>query len=641
MNSEKPRTSILLVKKRRFLGYVVCVAVIFFILAGARFSTLSLIEERTRLSKILELQTQIVFNLQDVNIAEDPVGNRIGQPTIHPDESLLAKGAQAMVACDVPLCSTMGKEILLRGGNAADAAITVALCIGSVNLHSSGIGGGGYIVSSKGDDSISIDAREMAPSKAHKNMYYKSPNLAMFGGLAVAIPGELAGLYELFTQHGSGNLTWHQLFEPVIELNRKGWTAELIWVYGVHKMHELVLNKVPSLRETWDFIYKDGCRLLVEVGDHIRRPNYADTLEMIAKNGSHAIFYDPEGPFAPRLAKLASATGGILEAQDFGKYKVKVSPALSYKFEANNEEYELFTAAGVSSGLALIAGLGFYSTLNKRLPLAEDDFLLQQHRLVEAMKWTSSARSHLGDANETYWNEVKDKFSSADWANSIIDEKKYSDNKTFEWQHYGPLFEVAGKHGTSHFSIVDENGDSVSMTTTVNLLFGSMVYDDKTGIILNDEMDDFSLPHHSNAFNLTPSVLNFVKPLHRPLSLMSPTIIKKNGKTDLLIGAAGGSRIVTAILQAIIRNIFHEMPLLDVVAYSRVHHQLIPSYIMVENTTVYNDEFSFDVEKGLKNLQHDFFESGALTAMNGIKYSDGEWHGVSDYWRKHGRADGY
>lgn len=643
MNSEKSRTNVSQIKKRRFFGFVIAVGIFFLLLEAATFSPFSLrdLEDWSRLRKSIEVQNQIAVNLHNVNVAEDPVGNRIGQPTIHPDESLLAKGAKAMVACDVPLCSTMGKEILLKGGNAADAAITVALCIGSVNLHSSGIGGGGYIVSSKGNESISIDAREMAPSSAHKNMYQISPYLAMYGGLSVAIPGEVAGLHELFVQHGSGNLTWQELFEPVIELNRKGWTAELTWVYNVHKMHELVLSKVPSLRENWDFIFKDGCRELIEVGDHIKRPKYADTLEKIAKNGSHAIFYDPDGPIAPRLAKVASSTGGILEASDFAKYQVKVSPALSYKFEVKGENYELFTTGGVSSGLALIAGLGFYSTLNKRFPIAHDDFLLQQHRLVEAMKWTSSARSHLGDANETYWNDVRRKYTSAEWANSIIDEKKYSDNKTFEWHHYGPLFEVAGKHGTSHFSIVDENGNSVSMTTTVNLLFGSMVYDDKTGIILNDEMDDFSLPHHSNAFNLTPSVLNFVKPLHRPLSLMSPTIIKKNGKTDLLIGAAGGSRIVTAILQAIIRNLFHDMPLLDVIAYSRIHHQLIPSYIMVENTTVYNDEFSFDIQRSLKELHHDFYESGALTAMNGIKRTDGVWHGVSDYWRKHGRADGY
>lgn len=633
-------------KKRILLLFYFSIAALVFIFGSAKLSVLSqaqLANEWTHVNRLKALQNQIKYHLQSVNIADDPVGNRIGQPTLKPSKDLLVKGSKAMIACDVPICSTMGKDILLRGGSAADAAVTVALCIGSVNLHSSGIGGGGYIVSSKGADSITIDAREMAPEFAHKNMYDASPSLALFGGLAVAVPGELAGLHQLYVNHGSGKLTWEELFQPVIELNRKGWPAELIWVFAAHKMHELVLSKAPMLCEKWDFIFKDDGQL-IEEGDIIRRPNYADTLETIAKNGSHAIFYDPDGPFAPRLSELAKCTGGILESSDFAKYEAKVSPALSYNFTVNGEDYELLTTSGVSSGLALIAGLNFYNALDKAAPIKGDDHVLQQHRLIEAMKWTSAARTQLGDANETYWNEVRQRYTSGEWAEAIISGKKYSDNQTFDWKHYEPLYEQAGTHGTSHFSIVDENNNSVSMTTTVNLLFGSMVYDNKTGIILNDEMDDFSLPHHNNAFNLTPSVLNFVKPHHRPLSLMAPTIIKKNGYTNLLIGAAGGSRIVTAILQAIVRSLFDNMPLLDVIAFSRIHHQLLPAYVMVENNTVYENEFAAsatDIEQQLKQLNHDFYESGALTAMNGIKYTNGVWHGVSDYWRKHGKADGY
>lgn len=634
-----------LARKRLFLLYFLIAALIL-IFGTAKLSVLSLLQvarEWSHVSKIQAFQSQIKYHLANIRIADDPVGNKIGQPTLEPSEDLLVKGSKAMVACDVPLCSTMGKEILLQGGNAADAAITVALCIGSVNLHSSGIGGGGFIVSSKGDDSITIDAREMAPARAHKNMYDASPLLAQFGGLAIAVPGELAGLHKLFVRHGSGKLTWEQLFQPVIDLNRKGWSAESIWVFAAHKMHEWVLSKVPMLCDKWDFIFKeDG--LLIEEGDLIRRENYADTLELIARNGSHAIFYDPEGPIAPRLAKLAKATGGILEASDFANYEAKLCRALSFNFTVKGEEYELLTACGISSGLALVAGLNFYNTLDSASPIAQEDHVLQQHRLIEAMKWTSAARSHLGDANVTYWNEVRERYTSREWAESIISDKKYSDQKTFDWKHYEPLYEQAGTHGTSHFSIVDESNNSVSMTTTVNLLFGSMVYDNKTGIILNDEMDDFSLPHHSNAFNLTPSVLNFIRPHKRPLSLMAPTIIKKNGYTNFLIGAAGGSRIVTAILQAIVRSIFHDMPLLDVIAFSRVHHQLLPAFVMVENNTVYENEFvasSASIEHKLKGLNHDFYESGALTAMNGIRHADGVWHGVSDYWRKHGKADGY
>lgn len=571
----------------------------------------------------------------------DPVGDPIGQPTLNPWKSLRRVGSKAMVSSDVPLCSTMGRSIIERGGNAADAAVTVALCIGSVNLHSSGIGGGGFIVSHQGNESISIDAREMAPALAHKHMYDGVPLLALFGGLAVAIPGELAGLYELHTRHGSGNLTWAQLFEPVIRLNRQGWESPQIWTRALHKMHELVLSRVPPLKEPWDFIFKDG--RLIEEGDLVRREKYADTLEAIAKNGSCAIFYDPEGPIAPKLAAAAGKVGGVLTTEDFARYRAKVSPVLSFNFDVDGHEYELTTSAGVSSGLALIAGLNFYSTLAEKQPASLDDNVLQTHRLIESMKWTASARSHLGDTNLTFWEEMKSRYTSRDWTLCLLDDGMYSDNHTFPWKHYGPLYEMRGTHGTSHFSVVDDKGGAISMTTTVNLLFGSMVYDRDTGVVLNDQMDDFSMPNYSNSFNLTPSTLNFIEPFKRPLSLMSPTIIKKDGEIDFLVGAAGGSRIVTAVLQAIVRNIFHKLPLLETISYPRIHHQLIPEFVMVENFTLFNQEFGACTQCELaENKDHDFMESGALTAMNGIKRAaTGEWEGVSDYWRKRGIADGF
>lgn len=575
---------------------------------------------------------------------DDPVGDKIGQPTLNPLDEFRRYGSKAMVSSDVPLCSTMGKQILLRGGNAADAAVTVALCIGSVNLHSSGIGGGGFIVTTKNNETLSIDAREMAPALAHKHMYDGMPLLAQFGGLAVAIPGELAGLHQLYERHGSGNLTWAQLFEPVIELNRKGWAAPLIWVRAAEKIDDLLLSRVPPLRKNWDFIYKKNSKQLVEVGDIVTRPNYADTLEAIAKNGSSAIFYDPSGPIAPKLAKLAQLFGGIVTAEDFASYTTKVTKALQFNFTVGSDEFELTTTGGVSSGLALIAGLNFYTALKQKSPV-ENDEVLKTHRLIEAMKWTALARSHLGDVNETYWNSIVANYTSPEWAHTLLEQGMYSDNTTFPWQHYEPLYELTEPQGTSHFSVVDEHGGAVGMTTTVNLLFGSLVYDRDTGVVLNDQMDDFSMPDYSNAFNLTPSALNFIAPSMRPLSLTAPTIIRKNGQLHFLIGAAGGSRIVTAVLQAIVRTIHEDILLLHAISYPRLHHQLIPEAAMVENVSLFNSEFRDTVDcivSELESLNHSFLESGALTAMNGIaRAEDGGWEGVSDYWRKRGMADGY
>lgn len=567
----------------------------------------------------------------------DPVGDPIGRPDLHPSDEFRVVGETAMVACDVPLCSEMGRDIMLKGGNAADAAVTVALCIGSINSHSLGIGGGSYIVSTTPGDALSIDARETAPGKAHKLMFRQNPLLSLVGGLAVAVPGELAGLHELYTRHGLGNMTWQDLFEPVIELNRKGWAASMIWTRAVEKMHELVLSKVPALAESWDFIYNGD--QLVKEDDWIQRPQLADSLRKIANNGSAAIFYDPEGPFAGQLAKAAQNLGGILEALDFADYRVRVTPALKFNFSANGETFELATTTGASSGLALVAGLNFYSELMSQHPQCDE--VTKVHRLIEAMKWTSAARSYLGDVGEELWNAAYAKFSSKKWAQDLLSSGKYSDKRTFPWEHYGPLYETPNTHGTSHFSVVDGHGGAVGMTTTVNILFGSMVYDNVTGIVLNDEMDDFSQPHERNAFNLTPSAFNYIEPHKRPLSLMAPTVIRKDNEFVLTLGCAGGLRIVTAILQAVVRSVFEQMPLLQTIAYPRLHHQLLPAAVMVESSQLFDETYDQCMTESLRALQHDFVDSGALTAMNGIKKSGHHLEGVSDHWRKLGMASGY
>lgn len=589
-------------------------------------------------------------------LKDDPVNDKIGGPTLSPQKDYLVRGNSSMVALDVKICSEMGHEILLRNGNAADAAVTVALCIGSVNSHSSGIGGGAFILLWPGQNSttskssgfnlfadsaantgpISIDARESAPLAAHKHMYDGMPLLAQFGGLAVATPGELAGLYELYSRHGSGNLSWADLFQPVVELNRRGWIAQKTWVLSVHKIHVKLLSWVPLLRHGWDFIYRpDGS--VVQEGDLITRPQYAESLEKIGRNGSSAIFYDPEGPFAPSLVKRAASCGGSITVDDFANYKPRVTEALRFTFCNDGSEYDLATTAGVSSGLALIAGLNFFSYLYEKFPFKPDGMYM--HRLIESMKWIASARSHLGDHEPEQFRMLQEKFTSRQWAQQLFENGKYNDSTTFTWPHYEPQYELTEPKGTSHFSVVDSQGGAVSMTTTVNLIFGSSVYDNTTGIILNDEMDDFSMPNVHNAFNLTPSKYNFIAPQKRPLSLTTPTIMRRDGELFLLIGAAGGSRIVTAVLQAIVRIIYEKLPLLQVVLFPRVHHQLIPEYVMAENTTMLEDSMH-GLQGFLENKNHSIFESGALTAMNGIQRVDGIWQGVSDFWRKGGVAAG-
>ncbi|KAI5955598.1 hypothetical protein KGF54_001100 [Candida jiufengensis] len=609
--------------KRICYIFLPCILLILFTLYNINFSDL-------KISSIIPINLNRADPYLTYQLAtNDPLLDKIGQPDLNPSTEHLHNGSKAMVASDVPLCSTMGKNILLKGGNAADSAVTVALCIGSINSHSSGIGGGGFILSKKGNNIISIDAREIAPSLAYKEMYGNSEILSKIGGLAIAIPGELKGLYDLYKLHGSGNLTWEQLFEPVIELNYNGWKCSKIFEKVVSIENELVLSKIPNLKQMWDFIFNPNGDLIKE-GDYIKRPNYAKTLELIANNGSSDIFYDPNGPIVSSLINTITKWGGIISPQDFKNYKTIIEKPLTTTI--NN--FKVYTSNGISSGLSLIGGLNFFNSIYNQ----NDSESLFNHKLIESFKWSSSIRTRLGDTQPEKEKIIK-KYSELNWLKTI----DYSNNHTFPWQNYNPKYNLIEHQGTSHFAIIDENDNSISMTTTINLLFGSMIYDKNTGIILNNEMDDFSQPNISNAFNLTPSIYNFIYPGKRPLSSTSPTIITYNNKVDFIIGAAGGSRITNTILQAIIRIYYKNYSLLNTISFPRLHHQLIPQDIMCENITSFEEEFKNEnILKELKLKNHTFIETGSLTAMNGIKrLKNGKLQGVSDYWRKRGEADGY
>lgn len=581
--------------------------------------------------KMFDRNSYSLFHDERVEDSHLKLPNR--KPSLHPSDSHLHVGNKAMVSCDIPECSTMGKQILLKGGNAADAAVTVALCIGSINSASSGIGGGGFILSSRHDtkDIISIDAREMAPGSSRENMYEANPLLAIIGGLSSGIPGELKGLDELFHKHGSKNVTWHDVIDPVIKMNREGFECNAALERTIETLQDKYFARVPQLAKNWDFIYnEDGS--LKKFGDLVTRPALANTLELVANNGSSAIFYDPNGPIASKLIETNRKYGGIFTADDFNRYHVITERPLSNRI---NEEYEIFTTNGISSGLVLISGINLFKSLYN----PKDQIYLVVHKVIESMKWMASVRTRLGSNNSDY-KQVVANYSSDEWVKHTI-ETSYSDEKTYPWAHYDPLYEMTEPHGTSHFSVLDENNNGVSMTTTVNLLFGSIVYDPTTGVILNNEMDDFLSKSFNNSFDLAPSKYNLVTPYKRPLSSTAPTIIMRSGVPDLLIGAAGGSRITTAIFQAIVRMYQLDMTLLQSISYPRFHDQLIPDYTLLENMTMFKQEYGTDTFEKLQAMGHKFRETGVETTMNGIKRVNGKIHGVADYWRRAGEADGY
>lgn len=542
------------------------------------------------------------------------------EPSLTPDVSLLKKSLKGAVSSDIEECSILGTQILEKGGFAADAAVTVALCVGAINSFNSGIGGGGFITSKlyeNDDNVISIDAREAAPLKSTEDMFSGKKELAKVGGLAAGIPGELKGLYKLFKLHGSGKLSWQEVVQPVVDLTANGFNASIV-------LSSVIQIDKDFLREnydTWKYLFKEGSKTdLVEAGDLVKRPELSKTLELIAMNGSDSIFYDPKGPIASNLIKAVNNAGGVFTEQDFEDYDAIVYPALKTKFLGN----DVYTCQGSCSGPALVTGLNIYDKFGEQH--GNDMEEVSTHRLIETMKHMASARTRLGDLTNNNI-EVVTSEEYADEAFHLINDTKTLDS----WRDYKPQYEGNTPHGTTHFAVVDQYNNAVSMTSTINLLFGSMVKDPVTGIILNDEMDDFSTPGFNNSFGLAPSAYNLIRPGKRPLSSSVPTIIVNElGKPDLIIGAAGGSRIMTAVFQAIVRTYSFNMPLLETLAYPRLHHQLLPDYIEHEQF------IGSDIRESLIAKGHNMKLEVPKTAMNGIRRWQGEWHAVSDYWRKRG-----
>jgi gamma-glutamyltranspeptidase/glutathione hydrolase len=539
---------------------------------------------------------------------------------LDPDPRHLHKTTQGAVSCDVPLCSQLGVDILNRGGNAADATVTVALCVGGINMFNSGIGGGGYILSKKYDeDAIAIDAREAAPLKSDKLMFKGKEYLSKVGGLAAGIPGEVKGLYTLFKLQGSGTLQWKELIMPVVDVLRSGWNASAV----LASVLELDKEVLKANYDDYYFLFKeDSFDDVIELDDLVRHKELAGTLELIASNESDAIFYDPDGPIASNLIKAANSHGGIFTREDFLEYEVEVKPALHTSFLSNHA----YTTGGSSSGPALIHGLNIMNHFGEQV--GGDMEPLATHHLIEAMKWMASSRSRLGDPDTNMIEFV----TSAEWADYAL--THINDSATLpHWSDYKPEYELNTPHGTTSFAIVDKDHNAVTITSTINLLFGSLVRDRVTGIILNNEMDDFSTPGLPNAFGVEPSVHNFIRPKKRPLSSSVPTIVVNElGKPDFIIASAGGSRILTAVFQAIVRVYSYQIPLLEAVAYPRLHHQLIPDVIEHE------DFIGSDIIEALEAKGHQLILSAPKTAMNGIRRWAGDYEAVGDYWRKRAEA---
>jgi gamma-glutamyltranspeptidase/glutathione hydrolase len=529
------------------------------------------------------------------------------------------KPGKAAIASAHYMATEAGHEILAQGGNAFDAAIAVSAALAVVEPTSSGLGGGAFWLLHRAEDGFQtmIDGREQAPAAAHKDMYLDADgnvvrDLAVNGPLAGGIPGEVAGLAHLAENYG--RLPLATSLQPAIRIAREGFPVD-------EKFHALMGYRIKTIKR-WpaaaEAYLADG--EIPPVGHIIKLPDLAWVLEQIAEHGAEGFY---SGPVAERLVKGVRDAGGIWTLEDFAAYKIKERDPIRTMYG----NYELVTAPPPSSGGVAIAEI---LNILEPYPINEIPTVLRTHLVAEAMRRAYRDRAiYLGDPD------------FADVPVDMLTSQYYADGlrASIRPDRATPSSMLAGNDqipegtDTTHFSIIDAEGNMVAATLTVNTPFGSAFMPPGTGLVVNNEMDDFSAKEgEPNAYGLIGFVANEIQPFKRPLSSMSPTFMIGEDKRAV-IGTPGGSRIITMVLLGILDFMRGNEPE-SWVSLPRFHHQYVPDKISAEP-----DAFTPEQVEGLKAMGHEVevrnrtwgnmhgamwnLETGAVTAGSDQRWPSG------------------
>ncbi len=476
-----------------------------------------------------------------------------------------------MVVTSQDLATQVGVAILKQGGNAIDAAVAVGYAQAVVNPCCGNIGGGGFMTIhlANGKDTF-INFREMAPAAASAAMYQDShgqlvPDSSLYGWKAVGVPGTVMGLE--FARQKYGKLSRQQVIAPAIKLAREGFIltradTDILDTTVKHFKQDPTVAKI--------FLRPDGSPL--QPGDRLRQRDLAKTLQHIADQGPRAFY---QGEFPQAVEKAAKAGGGIITANDFAHYRTSELTPLTCTYRG----YTFVSAPPPSSG-----GVTLCETLNilEGYDLKAMGFNSAQmvHTLTEALRYSYADRNtYLGDPDFVH-NPV-DKLLDKQYAATL--RAKILANKATPSTEVSPVAATGEKPETTHYSIVDHLGNAVSTTYTVNGRFGAVVMAPGTGVLLNDEMDDFTTKVGAkNLYGLVQGTANSIAPGKRPLSSMSPTLVTKDGKIFLVIGSPGGSRIITITLETALNILDFGMQPQEAVDAPRIHHQWYPDVVYYE-----------------------------------------------------------
>ncbi|XP_011171809.1 scoloptoxin SSD14 isoform X2 [Solenopsis invicta] len=509
-----------------------------------------------------------------------------------PSWSKLRTFKRGAVCADGAPCAVIGKSILERNGSAVDATLAALICNGLVNMQSLGLGGGFLmtIYQRSTHQAFVLNARDRAPLAANFTMYNGKPaNASSFGALAVAVPGELAGYWEAHQQFG--RLPWADLFKPSIELCEKGYVLTLVQHDGFTYNKKSIYND-PTLRELFVDPATNEFR---KPGSVIKPHALCETLRIIAERNATE-FYN--GTIGQLLVKDLQEQGGIITMKDLNEYRVSWDQPIQTDLSGG---IKLLTT-GLPGGGALLSFILNVFDDYGFTPASIADFnstILTYHRMIETFKYAFALRTNLGDGAFVDMIEITKNLTSKSFARAI--REKIDDTKT--WQdpkHYGSsTYASVEDHGTAHISVLAQNGDAVSATSTINFYFGSGIVSKRTGILLNNGMDDFSIPSQYNYFNMPPSPNNYIAPKKQPLSSMVPSVlVDRHGDVKMIMGAAGGTRITTAVSQVTAKILWMKQTVKEAVDSARIHHQLFPPKVS------YEYGIPKQVIDGLKRLGH-------------------------------------
>lgn len=531
------------------------------------------------------------------------------------------------VAADHPLASQAGVEVLRRGGNVVDAAVTVGFALSVLRPGSSGLGGGGFMVIWDADEqkSVALDYRERAPQAVSREAYEAAAGESRKGGLAVGVPGHVRGLCHALEKYGS--LPLAEVLEPALRYATAGVALD---------EHEAALRK--SLAASVD---QEDERFAVlrkkylfqgnpsKAGSQVTSPQ-GRALRVIAEQGPDAFY---RGEIARAIVKVVGRYGSGMTLDDLARMDVVERPALTAEYFG----FDVLTMPPPSSGgVALIETLNILDSLeNDKLCLAlnrgrQDEHY--RHVLTEAMKHAFADRAEfLGDAD--FVDVPVKRLTSRTYAKKLADRVKL--DRTQPPEAYGRYL-PKDDAGTTHFCVIDAKGNAVACTETINTTFGSWLVEPTYGIVLNNEMDDFTTAAgRPNAFGLIQSEANAIAPRKKPLSSMTPTILIKDGKAVFVAGASGGPKIISATLQVLLNMSRFEMTPKEAVRSPRIHHQWLPDTLLLEP-----EAMSESGETLQKKYGHAVSQSSGLAATQAASRSKDGLRAASDP-RKHGQAAGY